>query len=83
MSGPPKALVDLHQLPEDDRIVVIGEYCLLHPSEKIAVPIDDEPDKPERYTRKLQAKYPQLQVKNAGRLFKGVVVLQVTCPAAG
>ena len=83
MSGPPKAFVDLHRLPEDQRIVVIGEYCLAHPSEKIAVPVDDEPDKPERYKRKLEVKYPQLRVEIAGRLFKGVKLLRVTCPPAG
>ena len=34
MSGPPKAFVDLHKLPEDDRIIVIGTYALQHPAEK-------------------------------------------------
>lgn len=83
MSGPPKAFADLHRLPEDERIVVIGEYCLARPSEKVAICVDDEPDKPERYKRKLEAKYPQLRVKVAGRLFKGVIVLHITCPPAG
>ncbi len=83
MSGPPKAFIDLHRLPEDERIIVIGEYCLLHPSEKVAVPTDDEPGKPERYKRKIEEKFPQLKVEIAGRLVKGVILLRVTCAAAG
>lgn len=83
MSGPPKAFVDLHRLPEDERIRVIGEYCLMNPSEKVAVPTDDEPGKPERYKQKLETKYPQLKVEIAGRLFEGVVVLKVSCAATG
>lgn len=79
----PKAFVDLHRLPEDDRITVIGEYCLARPSERVAVPTDDEPGKAERYKRKLEAKYPQLQVKIAGKLFPGCVVLHVTCAPQG
>jgi hypothetical protein len=83
MSGPPKAFVDLHRLPEDDRIVVIGEYCLAHPTERVAVPTDDEPGKPERYKRKIEKKYPQLRVEIVGKMAKGVVLLRVTCHPTG
>ncbi len=81
--GPPKGFVDLHKLSEDQRITVIGEYCLSHPGEIVAVPTDDDPGKPERYKRKIETKYPQLKVEIAGQLFKGVVVLRVSCPAGG
>ncbi len=83
MSGPPKAFVDLHRLPEDERIIVIGEYCLAHPSQVVGVPTDDEPDKPERYKRKIEAKYPQLRVEIAGPMTKGTILLKVTCIPQG
>ncbi len=79
MSGPPKAFVDLHRLPEDGRIVLIGEYCLTHPTEVVGVPTDDEPGKPERYKRKLETKYPQLKVEIVGPLTKGSILLRVRC----
>jgi hypothetical protein len=75
----PKAFVDLHRLSEDERIVVIGDYCLAHPSEKVAVPTDDEPGKPERYKRKIETKYPQLRVEIVGPLTPGSILLRVTC----
>lgn len=81
MSGPPKAFIDLHRLPEDERITVIGESALAMPGQTVGVPVDDDPGKPERYQRKLLAKYPQLRVENVGRLFKGVVLLRVTFPS--
>jgi len=83
MSGPPKAFVDLHRLPEDARIDIIGTYALQHPSEKIAVPTDDEPNKPERYKKKLQTKFPQLIVEIIGPLTPGSILLRVSCPPQG
>ena len=52
---------DLHKLPEDDRIRVIGDWVLAN--RKVAlVPTDDEPGKAERYQRKLRERYPWLVI---------------------
>lgn len=81
---PPKAFLDMHRLPEDERIVIIGEYALANPSEKLAVCVDDEPDKPERYKRKIETKYPQLQVEIVGKgPTPGVVTIKVSHPPMG
>jgi hypothetical protein len=50
----PKAFADLAALPEDERIRVIAHHVLVH-GLTVAVCVDDEPDKPERYERKLRA----------------------------
>lgn len=52
---------DLADQPEDERIQRIGEEVMKR-GRVCAVCVDDEPDKPERYIRKLTAKFPGLQV---------------------
>lgn len=79
----PRAFMDLHRLSEDERIAVIGEFCLANPARRVAVPTDDEQGKAERYKRKLEERYPQLRVELAGPLMKGVVLLRVTCMPEG
>ena len=54
MSGPPKAYADMHNLPEDQRIWFIAHQVIDH-GLTVAVFVDDEPGKPERYAEKLRA----------------------------
>lgn len=50
---------DLYKLNEDDRIKVIAHHVITHKS-KVGFVTDDEPDKPQRYIRKLEALHPGL-----------------------
>lgn len=50
----PAVFADLAELPEDDRIRLIAHYVIEH-RKTVAVCVDDEQGKPERYTRKLRA----------------------------
>lgn len=65
---------DLADLPEDDRIVMIGTACMQLELGRTGafVTDDDPPDKVERYKEKLFAKFPQLEF-----------VRQFNGPAAG
>lgn len=54
MSGPPQGFQDLANLSEDERIKVIAHYVVAH-GLTVAVCVDDEPGKPERYAKKLRA----------------------------
>ena len=56
---------DLGGLAEDDRIREIGEKCM---RDKLVVGfvVDDEPDKPERYIRKLKERWPGIRVEHVG-----------------
>ena len=53
--------LDTADAPEDDRIELIGKTAM-KATGTIAFIVDDEPDKPERYIRKLLAKFPELEV---------------------
>jgi hypothetical protein len=53
MTGP-RGFQDLADLPEDQRIALIAHYVLAH-ALTVAVCVDDEPGKPERYAQKLRA----------------------------
>jgi hypothetical protein len=55
----PKAYGDLANLSEDDRITIIG---LAAESQLVAFFVDDEKGKPERYKRKLLARFPKVEV---------------------
>lgn len=50
----PKGFADLADLPEDERIKVIARHVVAH-GQTVAVCVDDEPGKPERYAVKLRA----------------------------
>jgi hypothetical protein len=50
----PRGFQDLADLPEDERIARIAHYVLAH-ALTVAVCVDDEPGKPERYAQKLRA----------------------------
>lgn len=61
MSGPPKGYADLHNLPEDDRIEVIGK-CVMENRQVVAFFVDNIPGKAERYIRKLIDKFPGIVI---------------------
>ncbi len=51
---------DVHENDEDTRIGMIGNKAMQ--GGRIAFITDDEPDKPERYVRKLLKRFPELEV---------------------
>jgi hypothetical protein len=68
-----KGFADLADLPEDERIRIIGEYAMA--GNQVGVPVDEEgPDgyeKADRYVKKLLARFPLLEFVSKG---KGPVV---------
>lgn len=53
-----EAYVDMHRLPEDERIKLIGRAVMLH-GKTCSVFVDDQPlDKRERYANKLRQQFP-------------------------
>jgi len=50
----PRGFADLADLPEDERIQIIAHHVRDH-GLTVAVCVDDEPGKPERYAEKLTA----------------------------
>jgi hypothetical protein len=50
----PRGFADLADLPEDERIKFIAHHVLAH-GLTVAVCVDDEVGKPERYAEKLRA----------------------------
>lgn len=54
-------------LPEDDRIDLIVEYLKkLGVGRTVAVLVDDEPGKADRYIKKIKEKYSRAEVKSQG-----------------
>ena len=72
-----KGFADLADLPEDDRIRIIGEYAMA--GNQVGVPVDEEgPDgyeKANRYIEKLLTRFPLLEFVSKG---KGPVANVVT-----
>lgn len=57
-----EAYFDLHKLPEDERIIGMGE-TVMRTRKTAAVVTDDRPkDKAERYKAKLRARFPGLVI---------------------
>ena len=59
-----KLIQDMHRLPEDKRIDLIGHYVMDH-KDTVAVLVDSGPgdvDKADRYIRKLQEKFPGIRI---------------------
>lgn len=54
-----KGYADLGDLPEDERIRIIGEHAAA--GNLVAVPIDDEAEKIARYIRKVTARFPTVR----------------------
>jgi hypothetical protein len=52
---------DLYSLPEDDRIRLIGHYVVDH-GQTVGVMLDDQPEKIERYLKKLKEWFPGVVV---------------------
>jgi hydrogenase maturation factor HypF (carbamoyltransferase family) len=51
---------DLHSLPEDERIKMIGKYCM--EGNKVGVILEKDDEKIQRYIRKIQEHYPGVGV---------------------
>lgn len=54
-----KGYADLGDLPEDERIRIIGEHAAA--GNLVAVPIEDEPAKIARYIRKVTTRFPTVR----------------------
>lgn len=50
--------IDLHSLPEDDRIRLIGESIMRLPAGQVVGITVDDAEKGERYAAKMRAKFP-------------------------
>jgi hypothetical protein len=57
MMKKPSGFADLASLPEDDRIDIIGR-TVVEQGKTVAVCIDDQPAKVERYIRKMKERFP-------------------------
>lgn len=56
---------DLFQLPEDDRIDLIGHYVTIH-NESASIVTDADGGKADRYIKKLTTKFPTVEVFERG-----------------
>ena len=70
----PDGYADLADLPEDERIKIIGHTITVH-LKTVAVCVDDQPGKPERYIKKMTERFPGVVVIDQ---FKGPVPDVVT-----
>jgi hypothetical protein len=74
---------DLHNLPEDERIDLIGHYVTKH-GLTAAFMVDDTPGKAERYISKLEAKFPDVMVVDRfNGPVKNVITVKVCRRPAG
>lgn len=60
-----KFFQDLYELPEDNRINLIGHYVMEHEAE-VTFPTDDIPGKADRYIRKLLGSFKEIEVVERG-----------------
>lgn len=75
----PEGFADLHKLPEDQRITLIGTYVMT--SGKVAgVCIEDDRDKIARYCRKFREQFPLIVIGLPKLLRLGIVILNVSAP---
>lgn len=65
MATKPEGYADLHGFDEDARIDLIGRTCV-EGGKTVAFVVDDVPDKPDRYVRKLLEKFPGIRVVSRG-----------------
>lgn len=54
------AFADVADMPEDDRIDLIGRFVTTRASRPVLIAVDDEPGKAHRYIRKLTQKFPTI-----------------------
>lgn len=77
------AFADLHKLPEDDRINVIGNAVMKLPIGRlVGIVVDDdkhEPGKADRYLEKLFVRFPDLAVvdRTPDSPIKNVVLVRI------
>lgn len=71
---------DLHKVPEDTRIKLIGETVMkLAPGRTTLICVDDLPGKPERYVKKLTQAFPEVRVLSQGLgPVPGVITITLT-----
>lgn len=69
-----RGLLDMHKVPEDDRIQIIGrmmscEHCIKKAGGALKIPLllDDESDKIARYIAKLAEHFPRVRVLKTER----------------
>ena len=62
--------VDLHSLPEDERIQVIGDAIMRLPAGQIVGITVDDAEKGKRYAAKLKAKFPGIDHVSTTELAK-------------
>lgn len=62
----PREYKDIADEPEDERIRQIGEKTM-HEKQIVGFVTDDEPDKAERYIRKLRSRFPGIRVVYHGK----------------
>lgn len=75
----PKAYADLADLPEDDRIRIIGTTAM--GGNVVGFFVDDERGKPDRYINKLLKWFPTISVMYRGPgPIKGVILIKVGPP---
>lgn len=71
-----KGYADLADLPEDQRITIIGQTAMK--GGVIAVCVDADPGKADRYVRKLLTRFPELEeVERFAGPVAGVVTVKV------
>ena len=77
MSRKPEGYADLADLPEDERIEIIGRM-VVERGKTVAVCVDDQPAKVARYLAKLRARFPAIVVLSQDKgPVKGVVTLRL------
>lgn len=64
------AMLDLSKLSEDQRIKAIGNFVMESRKSTWCI-TDDEPDKPERYKRKMKKQFPFLVLGEIKHRFPG------------
>lgn len=71
---------DLADLPEDERIRIVGETVTLH-GKTVGLCVDDTPGKADRYKRKLRERFPGVVILDTKRgPVKGVITIRVGLP---
>ena len=74
---------DLADLDEDTRIKAVGKMAMKNPGKIVGMITDDEPDKPERYIRKLKKWFKDIVViDNTKGPAAGMVTIRVRAPEA-
>lgn len=69
----PKAIADLYNVPEDQRIEILGKAVM--EKGRMDFLIDDEEAKIARYLKKLKSKFPEVyEVKRAPATLRGIIV---------